>query len=130
PEPVQPASAWVQVQPGRYVRVEQAVPQDRHADEFGATPSCDPESAQEAVPTADVPAAEAEVEAGARDEVPRDTGGPDDPQADSAGREDRPDPGRDAAPDDPPAGRSRPDFEREGRRPREVDGPKAESSGS
>jgi hypothetical protein len=87
PEPVQPDSTWVRVQPGRYIRAVQPVSQDRHVDESDTSPSRDPESARE---EAGGPPAEAEVEGGC--EAAQDTSGPDDPGTDRADPEDRPAP--------------------------------------
>ncbi len=103
PEPGPSAASWVQVQPGRFLRVEEPSPPDQPDD----SPPPDPEATQGAVLTSEVPdpeAAEPEVEV--PHESDQDTSGPEDQGAGSADPIDVPDLRVDVAQGDPAGDRS------------------------
>jgi hypothetical protein len=107
PEPGPSAASWVQVQPGRFIRVEEATPPEQPDD----SPQYDLEATQgeTLAPGESSPvAAEPEVEAEVPQETAQGNGGPEDQEAGSVEPNDEPDHRSDAAQGGPPGELSRP----------------------
>jgi hypothetical protein len=105
PETEPSAASWVQVQPGRFVRVEETTSPDQPDD----IPPSDPGATQEAVLTPEVLDPEViEPEVEVPYEPSQDTSGPEDQGEGSAAPSDEPDHREDPALGDPAGGLSRP----------------------